>query len=606
MDKNSSQATPDIRVMKRKIDETESIEDAFRLLQSPSGSNVTTPTPMKRARNTRTWLQTVISPLPSDPSSELQDLLVIRDTSIVNEVIRRANIVLSALFPTSRLAEQRVLTTLQDLNLMESLWSEQRRSEAIKLYYKVLESICQSETEKSKPSDLSGLLGNERFHRCLLSCSAELVSAADTGNGMLLSMLFERTGITAFDLCKVIQSLIIYEPSLPRELRRHLNSLEEQLLEMRVWEKGSSLYSSLIVAKPDLSEEIRRLQLLGEPIPSLEAISWRNPVYSGGLVYSTVLQKQSVSPAQDRVSMSSSSACAEQDDMEIDQNSSNYPPTPTSVSSLKKAFTSPAQSKAPAECACSNTSITVLFRKMEKLAAIRIQNIAERLNLSQQLRNKVYILFQRILNRRTELFFNRQTYQILICCFYVLAKMSGINLSLKQILDTYMKQLQFRYQVLCSVSGNQEKNRGQFPELVTLYNKIFLPSAKSFLDEIHNAEPQTEDSDIKNTDDRTPTSNEMSSFRNLPDMSPRKISPTHNVYVSPVRLSKDDFSSNMSRSYYAIVGKSIYPYETPSTQLVTINQRLKRNKKVRCRLNFDNADVAMISDDVVVKSLFTQ
>ncbi|XP_050235092.1 uncharacterized protein LOC126683285 isoform X2 [Mercurialis annua] len=52
--------------------------------------------------------------------------------------------------------------------------------------------------------------------------------------------------------------------------------------------------------------------------------------------------------------------------------------------------------------------------------------------------------------------FKQRNYQILLCCFNVLAKISRINMSLKQILDTYMNQLQFRSQVLCFVLGNQE------------------------------------------------------------------------------------------------------------------------------------------------------
>ncbi|KAI3939958.1 hypothetical protein MKW98_029734 [Papaver atlanticum] len=72
--------------------------------------------------------------------------------------------------------------------------------EGLKLYYRVLETICRAESQ--------------RLHVA-----------------MLFPAVLERTGITAFYLSKVIESFIRHEESLPRELRRHQNSLEEPLEE---------------------------------------------------------------------------------------------------------------------------------------------------------------------------------------------------------------------------------------------------------------------------------------------------------------------------------------------------------------------------------------
>jgi retinoblastoma-like protein 1 len=62
-------------------------------------------------------------------------------------------------------------------------------------------------------------------------------------------------------------------------LKRHLNSLEEQLLESMGWEKGSSLYNSLVVARPSLATEINRLGLLAEPMPSLDDLVARQNIH---------------------------------------------------------------------------------------------------------------------------------------------------------------------------------------------------------------------------------------------------------------------------------------------------------------------------------------
>ncbi|KAK9156272.1 hypothetical protein Sjap_003752 [Stephania japonica] len=148
-----------------------------------------------------------------------------------------------------------------------------------------------------------------------------------------------------------------------------------------------------------------------------------------------------------------------------------------------------------------------------------------------------------------------------------------------------------------------------------------------------------------------PGSPRVSSFPSVPDMSPKKVSAVHNVYVSPLRSSKEavlemdeappdkaqgwgfnscssqrlrlywDYSVNVksslkctvedmdalishsSRSYYACVGESTHAYRSPSKDLTAINDRLN-GRKVNSRLNFDN--IGLVSDSLVASSLCHQ
>lgn len=117
-----------------------------------------------------------------------------------------------------------------------------------------------------------------------------------------------------------------------------------------------------------------------------------------------------------------------------------------------------------------------------KLAAVRISGMVERLQLSQQIRENVYCLFQQILNQRTSLFFNRHIDQIILCCFYGIAKVqlqkkkkkaigfinfssviyyvvliwfslqiSQLNLTFREIIYNYRKQPQCKPQVFRGV-----------------------------------------------------------------------------------------------------------------------------------------------------------
>lgn len=588
-------------------------------------------TPVSTAMTTAKWLRTVICPLPSKPSAELERFLKSCDKDVTTDVMRRAHIILEAIFPSSGLGERCVTGSLQGANLMDNIWAEQRRLEALKLYYRVLEAMCTAEAQVLHAKNLTSLLTNERFHRCMLACSAELVLATHKTVTMLFPAVLERTGITAFDLSKVIESFIRHEESLPRELRRHLNSLEERLLESMVWEKGSSMYNSLTVARPVLSAEINRLGLLADPMPSLDAIATHINFSSGGLSPVHSLHKHETSPGQNGDIRSPKRSCTDYRSVLVERNNFTSPvkdrllglnnlkskPLPPP---LQSAFASPTRpNPGGGGETCAETGINIFFCKINKLAAVRINAMVERLQLSQQIRESVYCLFQQILNQRTSLFFNRHIDQIILCCFYGVAKISQLNLTFREIIYNYRKQPQCKPQVFRSVfvdwasarqSGRSEQDH---VDIITFYNKIFVPAVKPLLVELGPAGTAMKTNRVSevnhNNDGPCPGSPKVSVFPALPDMSPKKVSATHNVYVSPLRTSKmDALISHSSKSYYACVGESTHAYQSPSKDLTDINHRLNSNRRVRGTLNFDDVDVdvGLVSDSMVANSLYLQ
>ena len=223
------------------------------------------PTPVSITMTTAKWLRTVIVPLSAEPSPELQRYFQSCDRSIASDVKYRADVILGAIFQAGN------WRGAKETGSMDNLWADQRRLEALKLYYKALGTICRAESQRLRAQQLA-FLSNERFHRCMLACSAELVLASHKTVTMTFPAVLEPTGITAFDLSKVIENFVRHEESLPRELKRHLNSIEERILESMAWEKGSSMYDSLIISKPKLASEINRLNLMADPMPSLDAL----------------------------------------------------------------------------------------------------------------------------------------------------------------------------------------------------------------------------------------------------------------------------------------------------------------------------------------------
>ncbi|KAJ7976323.1 Retinoblastoma-related protein [Quillaja saponaria] len=574
-----------------------------------------TPSPVKSTLITTKWIQSVVLPLPSRPSAELEQFFSSFGNNLIDEVIYRANILVKAIFPSSDFGHRFSDQYICDINLMDSSWTEQRRVEALKLYYKILESICTSEAQKLNARDVRCLLDNERFHRCMLSCSAELISVAHAGISTLFPLMLERVGISAFDLCKVIESFIKHIESLPRELRRHLNSLEEKLLESMVWKKGSSLYNLMIVARPTLSTEINQLGLLSEAMPSLDAIAMDNQLYSGDSPETLVVMEP-----PGRISEKSTKRARIGDGNKLlgdntpafcSLQSKSLLPSP----SLQSAFASPTQQNPQfGEFKPMDTPISVLFHKMEKLAAFRINRMAERLQLSQHVKERIYFLFQQILTQKTFLFFNRHVDQIILCCFYVVSKVSKLELNFEEIKACYMKQPHSIPQVFHWVyvkwpsATHNGKNEEDHVGIIQFYNDVFRPSVTSLMNDIGSAEVSEQVSQLNKNGD-CPGTPRISPFFSLPDLSPKKVSPSQNVYLSPLQPSKKEaLISRMGKSYYAYVGVSTRAEsadQSPSKDLTDINKRLN-GTRVRRSLNFDNVDVHFISDSLVVESFHSE
>ncbi|KAK8484433.1 hypothetical protein V6N11_061795 [Hibiscus sabdariffa] len=79
-------------------------------------------------------------------------------------------------------------------------------------------------------------------------------------------------------------------------------------------------------------------------------------------------------------------------------------------------------------------------------------------------------------------------------------------------------------------------------DIIAFYNEIFIPSVKPLLGDLGAAGTTTRKSRVAEANNSNggscPGSPKVSPFPSLPDMSPKKVSAAHNVYVSPLRTSK--------------------------------------------------------------------
>ncbi|XP_054856396.1 retinoblastoma-like protein 2 [Eublepharis macularius] len=112
------------------------------------------------------------------------------------------------------------------------------------LYYKVLESVIEQEKRRLGDADLSAILEHDVFHRSLLACCLEIIiySYKSAESFPLITDIFD---VPAFHFYKVIEILIRAEDGLCREVVKHLNHIEEQILESLAWKVESPLWDKI-------------------------------------------------------------------------------------------------------------------------------------------------------------------------------------------------------------------------------------------------------------------------------------------------------------------------------------------------------------------------
>lgn len=112
------------------------------------------------------------------------------------------------------------------------------------LYYKVLESVIEQERKRLGDTDLSAILEQDVFHRSLLACCLEIItfSYKPPGTFPFITEIFD---VPVYHFYKVIEIFIRAEDGLCREVVKHLNHIEEQILESMAWKRESPLWDRI-------------------------------------------------------------------------------------------------------------------------------------------------------------------------------------------------------------------------------------------------------------------------------------------------------------------------------------------------------------------------
>uniref|UniRef100_A0A669QYD7 RB transcriptional corepressor like 2 n=1 Tax=Phasianus colchicus TaxID=9054 RepID=A0A669QYD7_PHACC len=563
---------------------------------------------------------------------------------------------------------------------LEQIFSKHfRRAEV--LYYKVLESVI--EQERRRLGD--AVLEQDVFHRSLLACCLEIVTFTYKlpGSFPFITEIFD---IPVYHFYKVIEVFIRAEDGLCREVVKHLNHIEEQILESMAWKQESILWDRIRendnkvpsceeVMPPQYFERSAANSVVGSPLTPRRLNEVRAETGSLGKGISS-----SPTTLYDRYS--SPTAHPTRRRLFVDNDNTSDNGTPVRVSQQPVVNTVPVQNVNPEAVSVTpvpgQTLVTVatatvtanngqtvtipvqgianenggitffpvqvnvgaqpqavsgsiqplsaqaltgtlstqvlsfaqvhrahmsklcsnldkrsavdmvpalsLFHQVYHLASVRLRDLSVKLDISDELRKKVWTCFEYSLMHCPEIMMDRHLDQLLMCAIYVMAKVTKEDRSFQNIMRCYRTQPQAKSHVYRSVlikdsspvmrssstlpvphpssapptptrltganSDTEEEERG---DLIQFYNSIYIEQIKEFA--------------LKYTSNGT-DSPPLSPYPFVRISSPRRVqlSQNHPVYISPHK--NVSALSHREKIFY-------YFSSSPSKRLKEINSMIR-------------------------------
>ncbi|XP_018418739.1 PREDICTED: retinoblastoma-associated protein [Nanorana parkeri] len=364
----------------------------------------------------------------------------------------------------------------------------QRYRVGVRLHYRVLESILKSEEERLSIHNFSKLLNNDIFHTCLLACAVEVVISAYARNPFR-SQSSAETAVSfpwilnvfeqkAFDFYKVIESFIKAEPSLTKDMIKHLERCEHMIMESLAWQSDSPLFD-LIRQTRDREGSVDHPEIAS----TAQQPSQNNPTAAD--LY--------LSPS--RITQQGAGA-----------------PTSSSTNG---------QGPAPPQPQQRSTSLSLFYKKVYRLAYLRLNSLCSSLLSDHpELEQIIWTLFQHTLQHEYELMRDRHLDQIMMCSMYGICKAKNFDLRFKTIVTAY-KQL---------TNTNQETfkhvliREGQHDSIIVFYNLVFMQKLKTNI--------------LQYASTRPPTLSPIPQIPRSPYRfanSPLRIPGGNNIYVSPLK-----------------------------------------------------------------------
>lgn len=216
-------------------------------------------TPVSSATQSVSRLQSMVARLRTSPSEQLTQIFKSCSRDPTESILTRVKTLGQAF-------KEHYTNDSEDTPGSHIDFAENRLKLAEILYYKILENVMVQERKRLQGKDMSVLLEQDMFHCSLMACCLEVVLFSYSSQ-RAFPWIINIFKLPPFYFFKVIEVFIRSEESLSRDMVKHLNSIEEQVLECRAWTSRSALWSAL--------------QTAGNKVPTVEEVNFSSSLDTG-------------------------------------------------------------------------------------------------------------------------------------------------------------------------------------------------------------------------------------------------------------------------------------------------------------------------------------
>ncbi|XP_041792890.1 retinoblastoma-like protein 2 isoform X2 [Chelmon rostratus] len=409
-------------------------------------------------------------------------------------------------------------------------------------YYRILENRASAERSLLGISDISGILENEVFQCCLVACCLEITIFSNR-LPCDFPLLLQILKLAPYHFWRVIELVLRADVGLPHAVVRHLAQVEEKVLESLAWSSNSPLWEEIQANEGHLPtcQQVMRPAQLEDPKKA---------------------------------------------DMQPDGNLPGVGAEPSGSADQRH---SPSENRSQ-----RSNSLRLFARKVYSLMGKRLRELCSTLRISDELRLKIWTLFEHSLVHCTDLMVDRHLDQLLLCAIYITAKITNVEIPFKHIMKCYKSQ-PFACRNVCknvlisggdteysltgsnSTTGNHsdgiltpntpsthyrgpcEEERGN---LIYFYNQVYTPKMQHFAKQFAPT----------SGGDTPPLSPYPRQWRASPRR--RKLSSSHSIYISP-------YSTEITPP--RTPGLCYYFNSSPSERLREINNMIRTGRSVSRR-----------------------
>lgn len=424
-------------------------------------------------------------------------------------------------------------------------------------------------------SALGPMLEQDSFHRSLFACALQIVLFAynslsrrqpDHGSQSPTDFPFvtQVCDVQPYHFYRVIELVVRSEKGLTREVVKHLNSIEETVLESLAWKSDSPVWTALqqyVIDFPSNSspscEEVMSSKARARV--KLERADTSNGSATGALEGGVNAEEDGRNDGEEedmpagsrKITIHVQSQQADQTVM-VPVNAMMIPSDDGQSYSIrlagnKKKATEGKQIK-------HHKALFLFFRKVYHMASLRLRDLCSRLDVGVQTMEQTWTLFEAVLrNDLSSIMRGRHLDQILICALYAIAKLGGRRgdgkpLPFQDLMRSYRMQPQYHSQVYRSVllsattspeqclSDNSQEKDSNLPstsnertgesrrgDLILFYNTHFIGVSKAHVACIVRDRNGTKLSQLPNVH---PSNIPGAQFG-------RQLADQHSIFVSP-------------------------------------------------------------------------